>query len=503
MVSAAKHWHHMFFFVVLGALAPTQAAWAAAPVARVFVVPLHEAAGIPFDMGVVRYLQPALAKRAKLVPPATAKLAYRTAGITPAGAKKNYENAQVLGRAAGAHYVLIVEAVGAGPNVVAQTLLVDVRTARAVQSARFKLLGGKFNAAVAGRMVGSLVPKLKATAGHAPLVTTAPKRLAKARPGFAFGGKDTAEAEEPGGSADPTEPGQTPNTAGEKDADGLAVDDAEESVIVHTARRIKDAEARPAARLGLGLLLLQRNGTLQPKVPRADLTPPCYCGTARNANPFFAGGSLQAEVFPYAFYSRGKSFAEGLGLHAELLFSSALSTTDPDNKVTTRSNIVGLKLGGQVRYVLWDSPLAADLQLDVGYGTFAFPLKSGPFPGVSYHAPYVGLVTHAPLGMPELAGLLGGHLAFATRTGDRANDWLGKQMGGTSFNFHAGLRYSLFERFEVTALYRLEIYQSAFLGQTAFPTASAPVGTTVPIQLSDVTLHDTLNELIFSAGVTF
>jgi hypothetical protein len=503
MVSAAKHWHTMLFLAALGAVAPTQTAWAAAPAARVFVVPLHEAAGIPFDMGVVRYLQPALAKRAKVVPPATAKLAYRTAGITPAGAKKNYENAQALGRAAGAHYVLIVEAVGAGAHTVAQTLLVDVRTGRALQSARFKLLGGKFNAAVAGRMVAALLPKLKAHAGHEPLVATAAKSSALPRAGFAFGGKTTAEAEEPGGSADPTEPGQTPDTAGEKDVDGLAVDDAQESAIVHTARRIKDAETRPAARVGLGLLLLQRNGTLRPKVPRADITPPCYCGTQRNANPFFAGGSLQAEVFPYAFYSRGRSFAEGLGLHAELLYSSAVSTTDPDGKVTTRSSVVGFKAGGQMRYVLWDSPLAADLQLDVGYGTFAFPLATGPFPGVSYHAPYVGLATHAPLGMPELAGLLGGHLAFATRTGDQAKDLLGKQMGGTSFNFHAGLRYSLFERFEVTALYRLEIYQSAFSGPTAFTSAAAPPGSTVPIQLNDVTLHDTLNEIIFSGGVTF
>ncbi len=441
---------------------------------RIFVVPLRGSAGVRFDMGVMQFVEAALAHQARPVPVQIARLAYRKSHVTPAGAKKSTANAQKLGRAAAAQYVLLVEAVGTAPKLVAHSVLIDVGSGRAIQSAFFALPGGRLSAAVGKHLVASILPKvgLKAPA-HAPL-----------RPGGPLAG-----------SADPTDP-DAPYNPAEMDATDHQVRRRAPSLQGH-----HDDRWRTGLRLSAAPLFLQRTGTITPKVANPNVVTPCYCGTARNANPYFVGGLLSVEVFPLALLGNGDSLTEGLGVHLEAALSGPETIVDPNSQKTIRSTMVDFKVGAQGRLVLWDSPIATDLQLDGGFTLYNFPLRSGGFPGVAYKAGYIGLTAHVPLGLPELVLVAGGHAVLGIKTGGDAANWLGSQKGGTGYNLLAGVHYQI-GHFEVGGQYRYEVYASRFTGATAFPDGATRT-TPTPLQLQDVTLHDKLSEFTITGSFTY
>ena len=446
---------------------------------RVLIVPIHGNAGVAFDTGIVRFVEPQLARHARPVPLPTAKLAYRKAQVTPNGAKRDYHDAQKLGRAAGAQYLLLLEAVGRPPALRAHSVLIDVRTARAVAAGYLPLAGGRLTAPLAARLVAMLVPRLKSAQPAVARGETEPQREALA------------------GSVDPTEPESVYRTAELDDVDRRLHRRARGPMSQH------DDRWRPGLRVSLGPLFLQRVGHIDPATPPpANVTTPCYCGTDRNSNPYFVGGLLAAEVYPLALLHNGDSLLEGLGAHLELGLSGPETIIDADSQQTIRSTLLDFKIGAQFRYVLWDSPLATDVQLDGGLTMFNFPLRAGGFPGVAYRAGYLGLSAHAPLGLPELVLLGGGHVVFATRTGDSAASWLGQQEGGTGFNLHAGLRYQI-GHWEIGGQYRLEMYRTGFSGATAFPDSAKPANQSAVTQLENVTLRDQLNEFSITGSFVF
>jgi hypothetical protein len=449
---------------------------------RVFVVPLAGAAGVRFDMGVVRFVAAPLSHHVRPVPLQIARLAYHKSHVTPNGAKKKYSNAQKLGRAAGATYVLLIEAVGKAPKQMAHTVLIEVKTARAVQSNFFVLPAGRWNAAVGQQVVASLLPRLSGKAAVDALASHKQKALA---PNAALGG-----------SVDPTDPDAAYNPAEMDETDRRVHRRA------RGPRSRQDDRWRSGLRLTLAPLFLQRTGTITPKVANPNIISPCYCGTARDANPYFVGGLLGVEVYPLSLLKNGDSLWEGLGVHLEAAVSGPETIVDPNKQTTIRSVMVDFKVGAQFRYVLWDSPLATDLQVDGGLTMYNFPLRSGGFPGVAYKAGYLGLSAHAPLGMPELVLLAGAHVLMGVKTGDTAATWLGTQQGGTGFNLHTGLRYQI-GHFEVGGQYRLEVYSTRFSGPTRFPDSAVASGQSGSVQLSDVTLRDSLNEFTLTGSFTY
>lgn len=243
---------------------------------------------------------------------------------------------------------------------------------------------------------------------------------------------------------------------------------------------------RTAGRIGLGFMLMQRQANLASK----GLTLPCYCAAGNNSNPFFAAGHAYGEIYPGAFAGDGTHWWEGLGIFAEVA-ATRVQSYGADGKLSANT-VLDLRGGLAMRYVFWNSEVAPDLSLVVGYGSYSFPLKNSQFPSLSYAAPLLGLNASIPLGIPDLALLLGGSYSFL---GKGSGSALGQQQSATAFQVRGGLRIRL-EPFEISAMYRYALYT------VNYKNASVQL-TDASMRTANVKLTDGLGELTLSGGVAF
>ena len=487
----------------------------------VLVVPIHGKAGGGFDSAVAAQVEKALKKHATILAGPALKKALKKSHLHPQALHAAHNIAKV-GKAAGATHVLIVEATGHKPHLVATITLVDVRSGRTVLTDRFNLPKGKLTPEIGAQMVRPISAKLGGGGGAVPADENPADLPSKA--GAPSAAKESAGAPNKSGFGWPSkdqaaETGQDPTesaSGGKRVAagDDFGADDKADAPPSHKGGDDSDAEGtvaatpgighdarwRPAARFDIGLEFLQRNGRLGAKVIPTAETLPCYCGTGSDSNPFFPGVRLSGEVFPAAFSGHGNWY-EGLGLHAELFFTQVKSYVgDGNSSTTTSSTLFGLSIGGTFRYVLWNSALAPDLNLRIGFNYFSFPLENSAFPAMAVSAPYIGLATHIPLGMEELAlvGLF--DFDFAASTGSSTKSALsaaGQQTSGNGVLVGGGLRYTLFGNYDFNFLVRYQVYTTFYEGQANLATVGAAN------QPSDIGMADKYLQLLLTFGLAF
>lgn len=475
---------------------------------KVLLIPIHGKAGSAFDGSVTRLLEKPLTRHATVISGAQAKQAQRKAHIRPTGLH-NTKNVRKLGKAGGANYVLIIEATGRKPHLAANTTLVDVQTGKTVLSDRYDLTGVKLTPEVAAQILAPIVEKLGGGDDSAADSETAnndegdetSKPVAKKA-----GKKYDWPANKSGDDAgqDPTEQA-TASTDDAEDDDGDATNSDDSSGV--RANGEKPPKWRPALRLIAGITALQRDARISSASMPSNVTPPCYCGTKNNANPFFPAGHIGAELYPFAFGGKGAAI-EGLGLTLDLTVTQVKSFVQPAaNSANTKAQIIGstlfeMRVGPTYRWVLWDSLTAPDIDFNAGFAMFMFPLSAGGFPGLAYTAPYVGISTHVPLGIPELQLVAGAAVMPGLQGGSAATALLsdtGKQTGGIGFNADGGLRFA-WDRFELMGLVRYQQYNLNYSGNTKFEQTAGASSVT---QLSNVTLTDKYLELMLTGGVVF
>ncbi len=489
----------------------------------ILVVPIHGKAGAGFDSAVVSYVEKPLRHHATVLAGPALKKALKKSHLHPQALHAAHNIAKV-GKAAGATHVLIVEATGRKPHIVANTTLVDVRSGRTVFTDRYNLPKGKLNAEIGAQMVRPLIAKLGGggsaaaadenpadlptkAAAPAPVAGQAPAG-APSKSGFGWPSKD--QAAETG--QDPTEPasgGKRAASAGDDfGADDKpeapahkGSDDAQaETSTAATPASTHDARWRAAARVDVGVEFLQRNGRLGAQIIPGQETLPCYCGTGSNSNPFFPGFRLSGEAFPAAFGGHGEWF-EGLGIHAELFVTQVKSFVgDGNSSVVTSSALFGISFGGTFRYVLWDSTLAPDLNLRIGYSYFSFPLENSAFPSVSFSAPYIGLAAHIPLGMEELALIGVFDFDFSASTGSATKSALSAsstQTSGNGFLLGGGLRYTLFNKYDFNFLVRYQAYTTFYEGVADLNTVDQDQ------QPTTIGMSDKYLQLLITFGLAF
>ena len=477
----AARWLVSTLCLAIVAAASAPAAAAAGP--KIMVVPIPGTAGPFFETQVMKLLPGQLAAGAKVVPLAQGRAAFQKTKIKPASMKVP-KNASLFGKAAGLDYVLVVEGTGTRPRLAAITTLVRVKGAKLVHSDRYVVAKGQFTGAIAAQIATATLDQL----GDTTTESFADGNKARGHGAYASRG-DPVEGE------DPTEP----STMVKEEGDAAA--DSEEDKSVPAGER--GDKWRPALRLRAGMTLLQRTGTINPKVADPTITTPCYCGTARNKNPFFPGVGLALDIFPFAFQGDGSSVLEGLGVNVELFWTTLLTQIDDSATSTVRSSLLGFKAGAAFRYVLWDSPLAADLQLGLGLTTFSFPISAGPYPGVSYKAPYINAKANVPMGIKQLQGMVGLGVLLGLKTGEQAETWLGTQGTGTGFNLDLGVRLAVLANLEAAIMYRLEYFSIPFTGPTNLPLSAQKTDSSTPVVLNDVALHDTLHQILLTAAFVF
>ena len=494
----------------------------------VLVVPIHGKAGAGFDSAVVAHVEKPLKRHATVLSGAALKKALKKSHLHPQALHAAHNIAKV-GKAAGATHVLIVEATGRKPHIVANTTLVDVRSGRTLMTDRYNLPKGKLTAEIGAQIVRPVSAKLGGGGGGAaaaadenpadlPTKAAAPAPAAQAPAGGAsnksgFGWPSKDQPAETG--QDPTEAasgGKRASTGDEFGADDKpepqrkadktekSGDDSDVEATASTAPAGNhDARWRAAARVDVGVEFLQRNGRLGAKIIPAQETLPCYCGTGSNSNPFFPGFRLSGEIFPAAFAGHGDWY-EGLGIHAELFATQVKSFVGDANTTVTSSTLFGIAFGGTFRYVLWDSALAPDLNLRIGFNYFSFPLENSAFPSVSFSSPYIGLAAHIPLGMEELA--LIGQFDFdmtasaggATKSALSAS---GTQTSGNGFLLGGGLRYTLFGKYDFSFLVRYQAYTTFYEGVANLATVTAGE------QPTTIGMSDKYLQLLITFGLAF
>ena len=495
--------------LILGVLAPVAQAQAAAH--RLMVVAIPNKAKPDFNSQVVAHVIHPLAERVPQVPGADAHNAVVKSGLARP-ALRTPRNAQRVGRLAGASHVLVVEAQGHGARQSVHASLVDVASGRVVTSVVRPLPGGALTAAIAAHLVAPVVAKIGAAK---PLVAAAPPPPPREPPPPASDDAWKAGAK----GADDAPAGKDPE-AGKKakndDDDDEAPEEGEAAKKKSAANDDEEADRDPdaggaagaaarwrsAGRISVGAEFMQRQGTLTATLPSGVLRLPGYQGDATNSNPFFPLPHLDAEFFPLAIGGKGRA-VEGLGVRGDFQVSYIKSILSNPNNATTPtiipSTIVSLKIAAAFRYVLWNSPLATDVELDFGLRYLAFPLTGGQFPGVAYTAPYLALLLHIPLATEHLALVAFGALDFALGAGGDAPKDLSvskQQKGGGGFEIGGGLRVN-YKHLELKALVRLESLNASFTGVAALP------GIASQYQPSNVTLDDRYIGILTTLGWVF
>lgn len=474
--------------LTLGALQPAQGA---APRARVVVVPVATKGNPNLKSQIATLVEKPLKKDAQIIPFTTYERAGHDRGLS-AQVMSSPDAAKPAGVAAGASHVLLLEGVTEKEKVgkkkkvlyYVSVSLVEVATGETIFTKRYELKGKKLSAGVVTALLGDVVPKLQVPAPPTPIVEPPPPLPPEV-------GNGPRASQDPAGTGalDPNAPpAQDPNSTAEgAGAPVVAVPPVVETPPTSTLR------ARPGLRLAVGGIGFQRIGLIN--VTGTD-TPPCYCVTAGGVNPVFGGGAFRAELYPLSFHGIGAA-SEGLGLHVDATLAQVKTAVEGSDGTTT-STVLDVAAGLTYRLVLGDSLLAPDLQFRVGYSLYNFPLKSSPFPGLTYRAPYGGLLVTLPLA--EAFGfLLGGRVLAPIQAGGDAGQ-LGTPAAGIKnalgFHVEGGLRLT-FAPLEITLLGFYKQYNVKFTGSTTFEESTSS------LQFNDVGLSDKIYGGSLLVGLVF
>jgi hypothetical protein len=499
----------MFAVALAGGILPAHA-----KSSQVAVVPIRGKAGPAFDGSVAKLIEKPLKRHAGVVPAAQVKAAAKRSRIKPA-AMHLAKNIKALGRAVGATHVLIVEATGRGKAASANATLVEVSSGRTLLSDRYAMAGGKLTPDVASQLLSPVVEQLGGSAdggggddaGDAASDeagddaaadeaadeegSSKPMAKAKAGKGGAWGKNKAASDDDEGASGDDE------SAATEEPADDA--EEGDEGGVAKHAKKHRDdgAPHPPALRIAVGGTFLQRTARITP----ADGTSgqaPCYCGTDKNANPFFPALQVAAEFFPLAMNGGSGEWYDNLGVTGEAFVAPVKSFVDKDPTTTISSTVMSFKLAATYRLIFGDSIDSPDVYAKVGYSQFAFPLANTAFPGVAYGSPFVGVTGHLPLS-ESFAIVAGGSYMVGLAPASDAATVLGAKSSASAYSAEGGLRVAFGEsnQFEVSALVRLEAYALKYTGATSLklnPNQS---------QFQDVSLSDTLKAGTLTFGMAF
>ncbi|HET6345658.1 MAG TPA: hypothetical protein VFH51_12050 [Myxococcota bacterium] len=478
---------------------------------QVAVVPIRGKAGPAFDGSVARLIEKPLKRHAGVVPTAQVKAAAKRARIKPA-AMHIAKNIKALGRAVGATHVLIVEATGRGKSASANSTLVEVSSGRTLLSDRYALAGGKLTPDVASQLLSPVVEQLggggdgggddggdaaadeagEASGGDEGDDEGASKPMAKAKAGKGGAwGKSKASGDDEEASSDDE------SAATEEPAEDA--EDGDEDGVAKTVKKRRDDGAvhQPALRIAVGGTFLQRTARITPADGAAG-TAPCYCGTDKNANPFFPALQLAAEFFPMAMGGGSGEWYDNLGVTGEAFVAPVKSFVDKDPKTTISSTVMSFKLAATYRLLFGDALDSPDIYAKLGYSQFAFPLANTAFPGVAYGSPFVGLTGHLPLS-ESFAIVAGGSYMVGLTPASDAATVLGAKASASAYSAEGGLRVAFGDsnQFEVSALVRLEAYALKYTGDTTLNLNNNQA------QFKDVSLSDTLKAGTLTFGMVF
>ncbi|MBI5508067.1 MAG: hypothetical protein HY903_04870 [Deltaproteobacteria bacterium] len=455
-----------------------------------------------------------LGKQFKVLPLPAYQKAAKKAGVKPKDALTP-ASAVSVGGGAGATHVLFVEGQVEKEKVGKKTkqtffagvILVDVATGDQILKTRYELKGKKIDAKVAATMVteiGGALTKPAAAPPPAPEAEATPEPPVAPPPppegtpvadagalpppdapppppeGATLAAAPTEVPAEPAPSTPPPA-AETPATESAPVLAALSQPmSGEPPAITVSDTATRGKRWRPALHVGIGGIGLQRKAAIKAEGAK----PPGYEGP-------LPGAFMQLSFFPLAIGGNG-GMHEGIGVFAEGHFMRVETVVDDVTKQTVSSDVVGMNGGLAFRLVFWDSDVAPDFTLKVGYGSFAFPLKAGAFPTTRYGNLTAGGAFTIPF-VKQFALVLGGAFEQRLAAGLKKDTELGTVSSQMGFRADGGLRLYI-DPVEVMVFGRFEQLTSKFKGGTTLASQT---------QYSDVTLEDRYFGGWATAGIAF
>ena len=450
------------------------------------VVPGRAKGGPNIKADVKKRIEVEMRLHASVMPLGAYKKAALQVGVR-GKAIESVANAAEIGAASGLSHVLVItgiakrETVGRRKKKIYYALVTVVRVKgnETIFAERFLLDGRRLSEKVASEIVAAVIP-----------VIAQPEPQPEPRPEP----QPTPEPKEPPPAPAtpappqaPASPPQAAASAANKSKPEVPPASSSPSSVSPAPAATPPAPAKEAARSGrwrpglqvaAGVAGFQRKGFLN----AAGKTASCYCARDGETTPFFPGGSLQLDFFPFAFGGEGR-WHEGLGLHVDYLFSHVTSKDSVGGEDV--SSVYFASGGLSFRAVLWDSPSAIDAHVKLGYERFSFPLKEVAFPGTAISGFYVGLDLVVPL-VSSFAITGGGHYNLNLGVGG-GTDLLGAFEGGSGYRGQVGTRWS-FGAFDITLAGRIDRFKLDFSG----PTTAANVDTLTNASFDDSVLSGLL-----------
>ena len=468
-----------------------------AGVPELTVLPIHNAAGRPFDLAVGRHLMEGLVNATHLTPlPATRAM---VAKMHPRPQDLHLPKTLTsLGQRLHVPYVLVVEAVGKPRPTHVFIGLVEVRTGVTLLAYRAKMPRGTLSP----ELGLDLASRVRAALRHPDRLRHLAQAKEAARTGKASPEPEAAEAAEAPEGGEGRRRGRR---GAEADAEAAPADDAAQDTPTEAEPSAAAGDELPHPLLDKGrvyfaLQMTQRVSRLN--VNDVDgASAPNYAGTKNNSNPFFPSLHLGGEVFSSAITGKRRRPVDNVGIRADVGLAPVRSYVKDDAKSTIFSAVVRLEADALYRQ-LWlpKRGLSPDVTLGVGISYYAFPLKNAAYPGVAYLAPDLRLDLNFPV--HKNLGLFANVAVRPGMTpGSDARKVLGTPGKGLGLMFGVGLRghYKLLEG-EVRA--RVESFGANFTGTTSLPsTATGASGTAV--QFQNAKLRDSLKEIVVQLGVVF
>lgn len=455
------------WLLLAGTLAQAQTPADSAPAKpKIAVVPNKGKGGPNLAPAVKKLVEKPLAEKNELIPLAAYKKGMRKNKIKPKDLATT-ASAKILGAAAGATHVLIVEGTlekkpKTKPVFFAVTKLVDVASGDVIFESSYPLKGRVLTPQIAGNLVSEVGDKLQPKVAEPPPPVEAPVPPPEPPPAPV---EETPVVQPEPAPAPPPEPTPAPEPTPEPVLTPVAQPVLPAVQVEETPKRAK--KARPAFSLGLGGIYYFRNAAIErQKDDPSTSKPPTYRGPV-------PGGLLQLNLFPFGFGKKGKVY-EGIGLFAEAGYMRVTTRINSVTKETVTSRVLLGGAGLQFRLVLWESYTAPELTLKVGGTYLQFPLSDGPFPGVRYvpdrkqPIPFGGLSFNIPF-VEQFGLILAGHYFYQV-DGQGQIDKLGTYKSGSAYRGEAGFRL-YFEPVEIQLLGRIDQYNAKFKGTTRLQTA--------------------------------
>ena len=474
------------------------------------VVPIHNAAGRPFDLAVGRHLMEGLVGVTHLTPLPATRAAI--AKMHPAPKELHLPRTlTALGRRMKSSYVLVVEAIGAQHPTHVFVGLVEVKSGTTLLAYRAKMPRGVLSA----ELGLDLSARVRAALRHPAKLRRAAQARAEAssarpaRPKVLPEPAALVPSEQTPAGEEPVE-----DAGEEPDAEDRA-DKAEKKKSKKRAKQLAEAKADEggADEADLPRVLLDvarvwvRLPQMTQRISRLNVaavdgaSAPCYCGSPNNANPFFPMFGIGGEVYSGVLTKHRRRLQDGFGVRFDLGFAPVRSYVTGGSKATISSTVLQVEADALWRFVwLPRRTLSPDATLAVGMAYYGFPLKSAAYPGVAYIAPNFRLDLHFPVHKQVGLMAFGAVRPMMTPGGD-ARLRLGTPGKGTGLMLGLGVR-GRWRIFDAEIRFRVESYGANFKGPTTL--AGTPTGSSgTAVQFNNARLRDALKEIVLQLGVSF